>query len=71
VTLSACKTALGQRIRGEGIHGLARAFLYAGTSSVLVSLWDVSDQSTAVLMKRMYSNLAANQNQQNSGINEG
>lgn len=60
VTLSACRTALGQRIRGEGIHSLARAFLYAGTSSVLVSLWDVSDKSTAALMKRMYGSMVVN-----------
>jgi CHAT domain-containing protein/Tfp pilus assembly protein PilF len=60
VTLSACRTALGQRIRGEGINSLARAFLYAGTNSVLVSLWDVSDKSTAALMKRIYANVSEN-----------
>jgi CHAT domain-containing protein/uncharacterized protein HemY len=60
VTLSACRTALGQRIRGEGIHSLARAFLYAGANSVLVSLWDVSDKSTAALMKTTYGNMSEN-----------
>jgi CHAT domain-containing protein/Tfp pilus assembly protein PilF len=59
VVLSACKTALGQQIRGEGIKSFARAFLYSGTPSVVVTLWNVSDQSTVEFMKSFYSNLEA------------
>jgi CHAT domain-containing protein/Tfp pilus assembly protein PilF len=57
VVLSACQTGLGKMIRGEGMVGLTRAFMYAGTPSVLVSLWNVSDISTAVLMEKFYENL--------------
>jgi CHAT domain-containing protein len=54
VVLSACQTALGKEIRGEGLVGLARAFMYAGTPRVVGSLWEVSDLATAELMKRFY-----------------
>jgi CHAT domain-containing protein len=57
VTLSACETALGTEVAGEGIVGLSRAFQYAGARSVVASLWSVSDRSTAVLMKRFYGYL--------------
>jgi CHAT domain-containing protein/tetratricopeptide (TPR) repeat protein len=57
VVLSACQTGLGKLVRGEGIVGLTRAFMYAGTPSVLVSLWSVSDNSTASLMEEFYKNL--------------
>ncbi len=57
VVLSACQTGLGKMVRGEGIIGLTRAFMYAGTPSVLVSLWSVSDLSTATLMEEFYKNL--------------
>jgi len=57
VVLSACQTGLGKMVRGEGMIGLTRAFMYAGTPSVLVSLWSVSDRSTAVLMERFYEHL--------------
>lgn len=57
VVLSACKTGLGQQIQGEGVRGLSRAFIYAGTPSVLVSLWNVSDRSTADFMGLVYRNL--------------
>jgi CHAT domain-containing protein len=57
VTLSACQTGLGQFIRGEGIEGLSRAFFYAGTSSILMSLWAVNDQATFHLMERFYRHL--------------
>ncbi len=54
VTLSACETALGQEIRGEGLIGLTRGFMHAGASRVVSSLWEVQDKSTAELMKRFY-----------------
>lgn len=55
VVLSACNTGRGQA-RGDGIVGLARSFILAGVSEVVVSLWAVSDESTVVLMKEFYSN---------------
>jgi CHAT domain-containing protein/Tfp pilus assembly protein PilF len=57
VTLSACDTALGKDMGGEGLMGLTRAFQYAGARSVLASLWSVSDESTADLMARFYGYL--------------
>ncbi|MEZ4702837.1 MAG: CHAT domain-containing tetratricopeptide repeat protein [Rhodothermales bacterium] len=55
VTLSACETGLGRQIRGEGLIGLTRGFLYAGAQNVLVSLWNVQDAATARLMTQFYS----------------
>jgi CHAT domain-containing protein len=55
VTLSGCRTGLGKEIRGEGLVGLTRGFMYAGAARVLVSLWDVSDEATADLMSNFYS----------------
>jgi CHAT domain-containing protein len=57
VVLSACRTALGKEIRGEGLIGLTRGFMYAGASSVVASLWKVDDEATAELMKRFYANM--------------
>jgi CHAT domain-containing protein/Tfp pilus assembly protein PilF len=54
VVMSACKTALGKEIQGEGIIGLTRGFMYAGATRVVASLWDVDDVSTKELMKRFY-----------------
>ena len=54
VVLSACETGTGRMVRGEGVLGLPRAFLYGGASSVMVSLWSVSDRSTAKLMSVFY-----------------
>lgn len=54
VVLSACQTGQGQEVKGEGIIGLTRGFMYAGAARVLVSLWKVDDQATAELMKRFY-----------------
>ncbi len=57
VVLSACETALGAEVRGEGLLGLTQGFFYAGAASVLVSLWNVDDQATAELMARFYRHL--------------
>ena len=54
VVLSACQTALGKEIKGEGLMGLTRGFMYAGSPRVVASLWDVRDEATAELMKRFY-----------------
>jgi CHAT domain-containing protein len=52
--LSACETGLGKEIRGEGLMGLTRGFMYAGASRVVASLWRVDDAATADLMGRFY-----------------
>ncbi len=57
VVLSACRTALGKEVRGEGLVGLTRGFMYAGASTVVASLWKVDDEATAELMKRFYTNI--------------
>lgn len=54
VVLSACRTALGAEVRGEGFMGLTRGFMYAGAPRVLVSLWNISDRATEELMERFY-----------------
>jgi CHAT domain-containing protein/Flp pilus assembly protein TadD len=57
VVLSACRTALGKEIRGEGLVGLTQAFLDAGANGVMVSLWQVEDRATAELMRRLYEGM--------------
>ncbi len=57
VVLSACQTALGRQIRGEGLIGLTRGFMYAGAGRVLASLWTVQDRATQELMTRFYRRL--------------
>ncbi len=57
VVLSGCNTGLGKLSRGEGLIGMTRAFLYAGASNLVVSLWPVNDESTAELMRYFYENL--------------
>jgi CHAT domain-containing protein/Tfp pilus assembly protein PilF len=54
VVLSGCRTALGREIKGEGLVGLTRGFMYAGAARVLASLWSIDDRATADLMKRLY-----------------
>lgn len=54
VVLSACDTGLGKSIKGEGLVGLTRGFMYAGTRRIVVSLWSVSDQATSELMVKFY-----------------
>ena len=57
VVLSACQTALGKEIKGEGLVGLTRGFMYAGAPRVVASLWQVSDLATAELMKKFYQGM--------------
>ena len=57
VVLSACETARGKMSRGEGIVGLTSAFLFAGSRSVVASLWDVNDESTSLFMEYFYAAL--------------
>jgi CHAT domain-containing protein/tetratricopeptide (TPR) repeat protein len=57
VVLSACQTGLGKEIRGEGLVGLTRGFMYAGAARVVVSLWSVDDEATSELMSRLYSRM--------------
>jgi CHAT domain-containing protein len=55
VVLSACQTALGKNIKGEGLVGLTRGFMYAGAPRVVASFWRIDDRATADFMKRFYS----------------
>src|SRR5205085_3002792 len=57
VVLSACETALGKEVRGEGLVGLSRGFMYAGASSVVATLWKVDDRATTQLMTEFYKGL--------------
>ena len=61
VVLSACETGLGKLVKGEGMLGLTRAFLYAGSSRVVVSLWRVDDAYTADLMESFYRHMRLGQ----------
>jgi CHAT domain-containing protein len=57
VVLSACETAIGKQIKGEGLMSMVRGFMYSGTPRVLASLWKVDDDGTAELMTEFYSQL--------------
>jgi CHAT domain-containing protein/tetratricopeptide (TPR) repeat protein len=57
VVLSACNTGLGKEVRGEGLVGIVRGFMYAGAPRVIASLWKVEDEATAELMKHFYQHL--------------
>ena len=60
VTLTACQTGLGDISKGDELIGLSRAFIYAGTPAVIVSLWSVADEPTALLMTRFYGYMKEN-----------
>ncbi|BAY23806.1 TPR repeat-containing protein [Calothrix sp. NIES-2100] len=57
VVLSACETGLGEQVKGEGLVGLTRGFMYAGSPRVAVSLWSVDDKGTAELMTKFYTKM--------------
>lgn len=57
VVLSACQTGLGKEIKGEGLVGLTRGFMYAGAPRVIVSLWSVDDKATSEMMALLYKGL--------------
>jgi CHAT domain-containing protein len=57
VALSACRTGLGKEIKGEGLIGLTRGFMYAGAPRIVASLWKVDDLATSELMKRFYQGM--------------
>ncbi|PYU88813.1 MAG: hypothetical protein DMG08_23885, partial [Acidobacteria bacterium] len=57
VVLSACDTALGKDVKGEGLVGIVRGFMYAGAPRVVASLWKVDDDATAELMKQFYQRI--------------
>jgi CHAT domain-containing protein len=61
VTLSACQTALGKDVRGEGLVGLTRGFMYAGAARVVASLWQVEEEGTKELMIRFYREMLRQQ----------
>ena len=59
LVLSACQTGAGQIVKGEGLMGLTRGFLYSGARNIVASLWKVYDQHTSLLMVEMYRQIAA------------
>jgi CHAT domain-containing protein/tetratricopeptide (TPR) repeat protein len=60
VVLSACRTGLGKQVKGEGVVGLTRGFMYAGSRRIVASLWKVQDDATAELMTVFYRNMLQN-----------
>jgi CHAT domain-containing protein len=70
VVMSACESARGEISRGEGVVGLSRAFLASGAGSVVASLWAVSDESTAELMKTFYERMLGKKRPASRALNE-
>jgi CHAT domain-containing protein len=63
VVLSGCQTGLGKEVKGEGLIGLTRGFMYAGAPRMVVSLWSADDRATSVLMTRFYKKMLGGQKQ--------
>jgi CHAT domain-containing protein len=61
IVLSACQTGLGKEVKGEGLIGLTRGFMYAGAPRVVATLWKVDDKATADMMKHFYQALLGEQ----------
>ncbi|MBD2453943.1 CHAT domain-containing protein [Nostoc sp. FACHB-87] len=68
VVLSACETGLGADIKGEGLIGLTRGLMYAGSASVALSLWQVSDEATPELMKEFYQQMLQGKKSPNAAL---
>ena len=66
VVLSACQTGLGDISQGEGVFGLQRGFKKAGAHTILMSLWEVNDEATQILMTQFYKNLVAGMSKRES-----
>lgn len=66
VVLSACNTALGKLRKGEGVVGMSRAFQFAGVPSLVVSLWNVDDKATAIIMRDFYKYMKAGFNKKHA-----
>ncbi len=62
VVLSSCNTGVGKLVSGEGILSLARGFLYAGSRSVVMSMWSVEDRSASAVIRSFYKNMRSGQN---------
>jgi CHAT domain-containing protein len=70
VVLSACETAMGKEIRGEGLVSLTRGFMHAGAARVMASLWKIDDEATAELMKRFYGKMLRRQQRPATALRE-
>lgn len=70
VVLSACQTGLGKNVRGEGLIGLTRGFMYAGAQRVVASLWKVDDSATAALMTQFYKEMFLNKRRPAEALKE-
>jgi CHAT domain-containing protein/tetratricopeptide (TPR) repeat protein len=70
VVLSACQTGLGEEVRGEGLVGLTRGFMYAGARRVIVSLWSVNDSATSELMSEFYQKILNEKQEPVSALRE-